>query len=368
MDEFDCKGAKARVVGLAKFNKLLQMNVLELDDVSNRLETLQYQLCSFLKKGNSNEQREAARAVSLLTVSLGMEVPSLITTFAPLLKTLVELPKVNATTQGAAFEALSMLYFVVCEDEKVSLAAMARILDSCDGKQALNQGLCAGLNAWTLIASAATTRSVMELKDGVVPLLHGLLSYPELAVRVAAGEALGFVYGADIEDETYDDASDDDTLDDEVSADVHATVKKLANESSKSVAKKERAAQRAQFRAILKTIEQGELPEESLVICGTQQHTFRGWKQVKQLAALRAVLASGLKHHFRHNSLLAEIFDITIASAAAASGGDIDVSGSGPSKLERNKQSQLRKRNEYELRNKKRKQKNSFKSGGDDDD
>jgi len=83
-------------------------------------------------------------------------------------------------------------------------------------------------------------------------------------------------------------------------ADLTALISKLsalATDGNRHRARKERAVQRKSFRDILRTVEHGEAPDESLKI-EKSRHSFEGWPAVKQLAAFREVLGKGLNVHF----------------------------------------------------------------------
>ena len=98
------------------------------------------------------------------------------------------------------------------------------------------------------------------------------------------------------------------------SFDLNALIAKLsalATDSSRFRGKKERATQRKSFRDILRTVEDGDVPDEQLKI-EKSRHSFSGWAHIKQLNAVRDVLGKGLNVHFGQNETLRDIFDLYI--------------------------------------------------------
>jgi hypothetical protein len=87
----------------------------------------------------------------------------------------------------------------------------------------------------------------------------------------------------------------------------------LATDTSHRKSKKDKAQQRSLFRDVLRTVEDGEEPHESLKI-DNAKHEFSGWATILQLNAVRRILAEGLQLHFRRNDLLCEIFEVTPSS------------------------------------------------------
>jgi hypothetical protein len=100
----------------------------------------------------------------------------------------------------------------------------------------------------------------------------------------------------------------------------------LSTDGNRHRARKDRSAQRKSFRDILHTVEDGSLPSETLTI-GKSRHEFEGWAHVKQLAAVRDVLAKGLNVHFADNQILSEIFALVIEGADGSAADGLSAAG-----------------------------------------
>ena len=83
----------------------------------------------------------------------------------------------------------------------------------------------------------------------------------------------------------------------------------LAKDAGRSMSKKERATQKKNFREFLRTVEDGEVPDETIKI-EKSRHEFSGWAHILQLDAIRDVVGKGLNSHFVHNETIQEIFDL----------------------------------------------------------
>jgi hypothetical protein len=132
----------------------------------------------------------------------------------------------------------------------------------------------------------------------------------------------------------------------------------LATDSSRQKGKKERAEQKKSFRDILKSVELGETPSESLKI-EKSRHEFSGWSQIKQLNSIRDVVGKGLNTHFVCNDVLREIFDLYIES-----GEGVDD----PSRKAHSRAiSAAKARENFEQRAKQRKKKQALIHAGEED-
>lgn len=134
-------------------------------------------------------------------------------------------------------------------------------------------------------------------------------------------------------------------------ADLIARFSDLAKDSGRHQSKKDRALQKRNFREILRTVEDGDVPSESLKI-EKSRHEFVGWRHALQLQAMRALLGKGLNTHFVHNETLTEIFDLAIES-----GDGVDDPAR---KAASRAQSHAKERANFETRNKNRKKKHAL--------
>merc|ERR1711871_727669 len=91
--------------------------------------------------------------------------------------------------------------------------------------------------------------------------------------------------------------------------DVVEMVEDLAGEYDRSKGKKERKEQRSVFRNIVASVSNGDNPELCIKI-RNEAITFEKWSHIQQMYFLKSVLQSGFQYHFRHNSLVREIFGL----------------------------------------------------------
>ncbi|KAF9163614.1 Interferon- developmental regulator 1 [Mortierella sp. AD010] len=178
-----------------------------------------------------------------------------------------------------------------------------------------------------------------------------LLEHPSVEVRVAAGEAIALMLeilddyqrqrdDGEISDdeEVQEEYNEDDPEDiDEVTGDFRyddlnglvAALGALSTDSSRHRSKKERSAGRSAFRDILKSVESGERPTESLKM-KDYDIEFDGWVEIIQLHYLRERLTSGFQTHFVHNTTIHTILPSTaiLYSPSVGGGGGTFVSES----------------------------------------
>lgn len=132
----------------------------------------------------------------------------------------------------------------------------------------------------------------------------------------------------------------------------------LARDSGRQQSKKQRATQKRTFRELLRTVEDGEVPDESLKI-EKSRHEFFGWRSLLQLDVIRDVLAKGLNCHFVHNPLLQDVFELTIES-----GDGVDD----PARKEvARAQSKAKERRNFEDRDRSRRKKMALQLGEEQD-
>ena len=347
--------------GLTRLIDLLQLS-FEWDFVKSRLDTLQLYLLNSVRKGDTAEVVLACRALTLLSLTLGADSETLFNGATPVLRDLLRNGSKSSSARAAAGEALGFLHFVGSMSDRDTLDAMALLADVMGGATALPEAVATACwEAWGLLASTLPSHQLAGATlDSALPVLVRALDDESVDVKTAAGENIALLIEARQEQEAERAEEEGDEEEEKVGAgaaeqkggetpmsdasgaspppakkrkapaaaasssssssgsgvDMDALIAKLsalATESSRFRGKKERATQRKSFRDILGTVESGEVPEESLKI-EKSRHTFSGWSQVKQLAAVRDVLAKGLNTHFVHNETLAEMFDLLIES------------------------------------------------------
>ena len=190
--------------------------------------------------------------------------------------------------------------------------------------------IAAALSAWALLATSMK-KSRLGRNEFLarLPQLMKLLDHDALEVRAAAGENIALMYAAQLPsaDATPSagpqvapalslptlDSTTAPPADEEKSIpgmdDLVGRLEALSTDGSKHVARKTRKEQRSIFRDILATVESGELPSETMTVSGNK-HDFNGWSDLHRLDTVRAILTTGLPHHFANNELLSFIFNL----------------------------------------------------------
>jgi len=348
------KRAQTKLAAIAELTKMLRSEVLG-EALMGHFETLSLHLSSVIKRGAPNEVSAASELLSLALCSI-QQRESLFEELYPTYVAVIEDDKKPEATRAAAAQGLAMLFFVhgsvdrVNETLSVFVNAYRRTRLEEDGSGA--ELIEEALRAWALVAS---TLHISKLGPVMMrerlPDFARLLDSDSLEVRQAAGENIAMVYAANLETltspaprpvaapaEAVEEMSLDDAKDHRKASiastatvstmqtweakrgpvDITRLVAKLedlSTDSSKRHAKKDRRAQRSTFRDILKTMENGELPSEILVV-GTEKREFVGWRVLCQLDAFRKVIGSGMQTHFSHNELLAHVFHIEVPKEA----------------------------------------------------
>ena len=86
--------------------------------------------------------------------------------------------------------------------------------------------------------------------------LHGLLSSPDVELRITAGETIALLLEVAYDhDEEYEPDGLENLVD---------SLRQLSTDSQKYRSKKDRKEQRSSFREVLKTVEDGESPSEQV--------------------------------------------------------------------------------------------------------
>jgi hypothetical protein len=180
------------------------------------------------------------------------------------------------------------------------------------------------VQAWGLLATSLPDSYSTKLINDL-PLFAKLLESGDLDVRLAAGENIALLvelaaarfereHGEE-EGAEFDLASlstDGFDMDETVDA-----LKELAAERARHQSRKEQLRQRSGFKDLVRSIEDGVVPEEKLVF-NKSPIVFRSWVHLKQLNAVRDALGEGLQAHFIENPLLSEVFSATVSKSVQA--------------------------------------------------
>ena len=346
------KREMTRVKALKKVEELLQKkNCAEW--VDNNRDELVMILMNGLKRGKEKEARKAADVFSLVCLALGPEEELFYEENAPGLEN-VALKSRKASVRAAAMRALTFATFINtmehshtwhCFDILYTQIADASIKS---GKKGGGDDIIleAACDCFGLLASTIQKQYFSgDNFQKTVSRLGMLLRHESNKVRIAAGQTLAMLFEINGETSTggksggdeegpqklkqrgfsihsMDGSSTGGSFDGEEALkqaiqaeetlsveDVVELVEDLAGEYDRSKGKKERKEQRSVFRNIVASVSNGDNPELCIKI-RNEAITFEKWSHILQMYFLKSVLQSGFQYHFRHNSLVREIFGL----------------------------------------------------------
>jgi len=173
------------------------------------------------------------------------------------------------------------------------------------------------LNTWSFLV---TTLDNDYIIDQLLPeMISEIVEYttscdPE--IKIAAFKALALLVEVvhDTEGESYSPQYFNGYFD--VPA-LITTLRDLATGNARVVAKKHKNRYKG-LEPVLNTLEEGTSLSEKITL-KNQKFTFSTWYEATQLARFREILGVGFQHHFTHNELMCDIFDITFRKQVALS-------------------------------------------------
>nr|CAG8481239.1 11044_t:CDS:2 [Entrophospora candida] len=322
IDELEEK--RTREAGLTKLIRLLSQKYVA-DLLDSRRDTIFTLLMRSIKKDKSyNENKLAAKVMSLFFITLGDGQESLYQEILTLFKYNI------INTASLEVKTLGMACFIAgsAADAIELLDFFANIFHT-DGKSvnAINNGMVIAdaLNSYGLLyaglwGSQKGTDKAKKEFDRLMPIHLKHLKSDTMEVRVASGENIALMFEIlgigrkrdaseeweqlqhperyeEIDEVEYDDKEH-----------LIELLSALAKDSNRHRAKSQRKVQRSAFRDILRTVEEGDHIEEKIKIKKQTIH-FSSWAKVAQLKAFRDVLAEGLHIHFQENELIQDIFE-----------------------------------------------------------
>eukprot|EP01127_Copromyxa_protea_P006143 TRINITY_DN15959_c0_g1_i1.p1 TRINITY_DN15959_c0_g1~~TRINITY_DN15959_c0_g1_i1.p1 ORF type:complete len:402 (+),score=100.35 TRINITY_DN15959_c0_g1_i1:20-1225(+) len=177
----------------------------------------------------------------------------------------------------------------------------------------------ATLKAWSLLI---TTLSAEYVVDDLIPSflnnIVGFLGRSDPDLKLAAAETLALLIEnvKSIEGDSYEPYYFNGYFD---VSEILLDLKDLANANPRVVSKKLKNKFKP-VEDVVTTFESGSSPVSNLVFKG-QKFTFNSWYESQRLDYLRAILSIGFQHHFLHNNLLRNIFDVIIKEDAPSFSG-----------------------------------------------
>ncbi|KAK2563542.1 Interferon-related developmental regulator 1 [Acropora cervicornis] len=254
-----------------------------------------------LKRGSREDRVLGSSIAVLLCVQLGAGSDGEIVfkTLKPHFITVIQDQTAGFVARGNCASALALCCFIASEDSE-ELYECSGILEGIfDNKKTVKPDEVPLYNnallAWALLLSVTPLPQAYSLINKHLRRVMFLLQTSNLGVRIVAGELLALMYevGRSVQhDFGYRDRNG-----------VCDSIRELATEGTKHIAKKDLRQQRSSFRDILKTIEDGIPPRETIKF-GSECIELDSWVQRRRYSALKEVLGTG------ENDLLRDIFDL----------------------------------------------------------
>ncbi|CAM9874438.1 interferon-related developmental regulator 1-like [Lampetra fluviatilis] len=305
------KSVKIRLAALEGLRSALSRKNLY-DFLTERRVTLTDSLERCLKKGKGEEQALAAVVATLLVVQLGAnsEGEECFRTLQPVLTSILVNASASAHSRQSCATALAMCCYI--SDGMEELVATMKCLEAVFSaaypsagspapapSPALQALRCAALLGWALLLTICPASR--DIIASHLPKLPALLSSDNVNMRIAAGEAIALLFELAHEaDADFQYVGVEELCD---------KLKDLATDGNKSRAKTDRRKQRAIFRDVLKAVEEGEAPSETIRF-GPECIYVDSWLRKRTYDAFKDALGSGVRLHLQENELLRDIFEL----------------------------------------------------------
>jgi len=305
------KRSSTREGALSTLIRELKMNYNP-EFMDKRKLTISEALKRALKKGTIKEQILAAQLIALIAVTVGADSEDVYKEFASTMIELINKPP-NEEVQSAIIESLAMLCFVCNTDEAGTLDILGLFVSICNQKASVLATDAALRGCCLLLTTVPRRYAYDNIIPDYLPLFFDFLSNDNVDIRVDAGEgiALLFEIGIAIEEDSFELYNFANTMGNIRADELLDKLYEFSADKSKARAKKEKAKQKVPFKEIISFIEEGKVPKEILSF-KHQKFEFDSWAQLIQLNAFRDLLGEGLQTNFENNSLLHEVFDISL--------------------------------------------------------
>ncbi|EDO49696.1 predicted protein, partial [Nematostella vectensis] len=292
--------ARGRQTCLANIQKALRSKLL-FDYAVNRKMTIQDTVERFLRRGTTEDRVLAASIASLLCIQLGFGVDSeeLFKSLKQYLIIVIQDPTAHPAARASCCTTLGICCFLACdedEDFKECTQVFENVFNTNKTVQPPQVPFhCSALLSWGLLLSIAN-----NAEDLVQQVINILQTSNEIDLRISAGEILALMYEIKrFSDESFQGDRKR----------ICELLRELATDSDRHKAKKDLKQQRASFRDVLKAVEDGAVPEDSIRF-GTEVMELDSWARRRQYGALKDTLTTGTVTHLKANELVRQIFEL----------------------------------------------------------
>ncbi|XP_029472804.1 interferon-related developmental regulator 1 [Rhinatrema bivittatum] len=302
------KSAKTRQVALEGLKNALATKILY-EFILERRMTLTDSIERCLRKGKSDEQRAAAALACLLCSQLGAGIESeeVFRTLQPVLKNIVCDGTASVQARQACVTAYGLCCFIATDDITDLYTAM-ECLENLFTKSYQKEKVTAStplhthsLLTWALLLTICPTAEVKKKLEMHLHKLPSLLSCDDVNMRIAAGETLALLF--ELARETDDDFLHDDT------ESLARTLRALATDGTKHRAKADKRKQRSVFRDVLRAVEEGDFPTETVKF-GPERMYIDSWVKKRTYDTFKELLGSGMQYHLQMNEFLRNVFEL----------------------------------------------------------
>lgn len=282
------------------------------DFIDNRKATIADIVEKSLKKGKGGEIKAAAKLSLLLVIQL----PDSEEVYKELRGTMIQYITDNSqssASRASVASALAGLCFIG-GGEVAEVMKTMKVLESIFAASAAKKNSVAPtfspetchlhtacLNGWSLLSTVLNPSQIYEMVDRCLVMFEGIFQSTDVELRISAGEAMVLLLETAYD---YDEDFEPDNFEELVS-----TLKQLATDSSKSKSKKDRKEQRSSFRDVLRGVEEGEPPSETIKF-GKEVLKLDSWARKCQYDWFCKMMGAGVNYHLSVNEMIREIFEL----------------------------------------------------------
>lgn len=304
------KSAKSRQTCLAEVKKALCRRYMN-DIILSRKETILDIVEKLLKKGQKEDRVLSSNIACALCIQLGEgESLRVFTTLKPILITIINDDTVAPSARGSAALALGLSCFIGAEETEDTAQCLSALKSAFSKKipseASHHVSFTHALLAWGLLLTVASESVVQEQMEGCISIICKVLENGDLNLRIAAGETVALMFELSREM--------DYTLATGPINNLYSILRDLANESGRHKGKREKRQQKSSFRDILKSVENGQVPDE-VIKFGSEFIRMTSWTWLCRYNRFKEALGSGTNIHLASNMLLREIFGLGIPVA-----------------------------------------------------
>lgn len=315
-DELTAKSAKTRLISFEIIRKTLTERYM-IDFIFNRKITILDALGRCIKRSKGQDIGHAAQLIAIICSTIGPS-PETDPIFSDLVSHLLVLladKTVMFDVRSKCARTIAICSYIIGVDgyiEQIMERFYATFSASCaKGDSSMPNPVeqaaslhAACLQGWTLLLTAVNNSSpqvAFDIVEENMDKITELLDSPHLELKISAGESIAVMC------EIIKSQNDNITADD--FDDLCDKIRELVTETQKFRGKKDLRQQRSNFREILATIEEGEVPN-LIIKFGRERLVLESWSRRRQYEDFCDLFGTGLNHHLAENEYLRDILGL----------------------------------------------------------